>query len=237
LVFKGWQRTSLIEYPDRISTVLFTGGCNLRCPFCYNAELVLNPETIPDLPEGTVLEYLRENRRLYQAVMVTGGEPTLSPGLPEFFLRVRALGLLRGLESNGTNPEMLERLLKDGRVDFVALDLKSSLSWPDYRPAAGLKSSQREILARGRQCGAILRQSAVEYELRLTVVPGLHEMRHLTALARQLRGCRRVVLQQFVPGKTLDPQLGRSRPLAVQSLRRMAAELGGRVESVEIRGA
>jgi len=237
LVFKGWQRTSLIEYPGRISTVLFTGGCNLRCPFCYNAELVLEPEAIPDLPEGTVLEYLRANRRLYQAVMVTGGEPTLAPDLPDFFGRVGALGLLRGLETNGTNPAMLESLLRDQQVDFVALDLKSALSWPEYRRAAGLKSTQRELLARVRQSLEILRQSPVEQELRLTVVPDLHEERQLATLARQLRGSRRLVLQQFVPGRTLDPELSKSRPLSGQALRRMAGELSGAVGSVEIRGA
>jgi pyruvate formate lyase activating enzyme len=237
LVFKGWQRTSLIEYPDRISTVLFTGGCNLRCPFCYNAELVLHPEAIPDLPEDTVLDYLRANRRLYQAVMVTGGEPTLAAELPEFFTRVKSLGLLAGLETNGTNPAMLETLLGDQKVDFVALDLKAPLSWADYRRAAGLPAAQREILALVRRSVELLRASAVEQELRLTVVPGLHEERQFTTLARQLAGVRRVVLQQFVPGKTLDPELGRGRPLPLSGLQRLAALLAPRVGSVEIRGA
>jgi pyruvate formate lyase activating enzyme len=233
MVFKGWQKTSLIEYPGRIASVLFTGGCNFRCPFCYNRRLVLEPESLPDLHSEAVLGYLEPNRRLYQAVVVSGGEPTLQEGLAEFCGRIKALGLLVGLETNGSRPEILRALL-DGRfIDYVAMDLKAPLEWEAYRRAAGLAETQRGVLERVRESLELLRSSAVESELRCTAVPGLHTDRDLLAVADLARGARCFALQAFLPRDTLDPSFmaaGNYPPAALEAVAERVRGWFGRFE-------
>ena len=125
VVFRGWQKTSLIEFPGRIATVLFVGGCNLRCPWCYNPDLALGRAGEGGIEEAQVLAHLEGSRKLYQAVVVTGGEPCSSPGLEGFLRKVRELGLLAGLETNGTHPGVLARLLEQRLLDYVAVDIKA----------------------------------------------------------------------------------------------------------------
>ena len=146
MFFKGWQKTSLIEYPGRICTVLFTGGCNFRCPYCYNRKLVLGYREMPDIESEEVINFLKYNPNLYQAVMVTGGEPTLNLELSEFFRKVKELPLSCGLESNGSNPDLLKSLLDHELIDFAAMDIKAPLTIEKYSRASGVRSSR--LLAR-----------------------------------------------------------------------------------------
>jgi pyruvate formate lyase activating enzyme len=233
--FKGWQKTSLVEYPGKVATVLFTGGCSFRCPFCYNAPLVLRHEEIPDLDSEAVLGYLAGSSRLYQAVVVSGGEPTLHPDLPAFFEQVGALGLLRGLETNGSRPEALAGLLARGLVEYVALDVKAPLEWPAYRRAAGLEQGGQELLERVKASVALLRSAAIEVEFRCTAVPGLHSAPDLLALAGQLAGAHRFVLQSFRPGRTLSPELSSAGTFPADVLRQVAGEIRGLFACLEVR--
>jgi pyruvate formate lyase activating enzyme len=235
VTFKGWQKTSLIEYPGRVASVLFTGGCSFRCPFCYNAALVLTPERIPDLSGEEVLSWLAEHRRLYQAVVVSGGEPTLAAGLPGFLRRVGELGLLRGLATNGSRPEVLGELLAGGLLDYVGMDVKAPLEWQAYRAAAGLQEGERPLLAGVRRSIELLRRSAIEVEFRCTAVPGLHSAGDLLALAGTLRGASRLALQAFRPGPTLSPALCSAPAYPVETLREVAAQVRGWFASVELR--
>ena len=236
MVFKGWQKTSLIEYPGKVATVLFTGGCSFRCPFCYNAPLVLDPGAIPDLAAETVLSYLGANRRLYQAVVVTGGEPALAAGLPAFFERVGELGLLRGLETNGSRPDVLRGLLAAGVVDYVAMDVKARLDWDAYRRAAGLAESQRGLLEQVRESIEILRSAQIEVEFRTTAVPGLHSEQDLLELAGELAGAKRFILQRFEPANALDPELRRAGPYPRAVLAAVAERASGWFGALELRG-
>ncbi len=235
MTFKGWQKTSLIEYPGKVATVLFAGGCGFRCPFCYNAALVLAPEEIPDLAEEVVLSYLADNRRLYQAVVVSGGEPTLSPDLPGFLERVGELGLLRGLATNGSRPEVLGALLERSLVEYVGMDVKAPLDWEAYRAAAGLEETDRQMLPKVEQSIELLRRSRVEVEFRCTAVPGLHSARDLLALAGRLRGARRLALQAFRPGRTLSPALCSAPGYPGEILREVAEQVRGWFSAVEVR--
>ncbi|MCK5007375.1 MAG: anaerobic ribonucleoside-triphosphate reductase activating protein, partial [Spirochaetales bacterium] len=169
MTFKGWQKTSLIEYPGKVATVLFTGGCNFRCPFCYNADLVQRPQELADLPGETVLEYLRTNRGLYQALVISGGEPTLNAETPEFLAEVKALDLCTGLETNGTNPDMIAGLLKEDLVDYIAMDVKAPLTWEAYRRAAGLNEGNRGWIEKIRATLELLKTAKAEIELRCTL--------------------------------------------------------------------
>jgi pyruvate formate lyase activating enzyme len=235
VTFKGWQKTSLIEYPGKVATVVFVGGCSFRCPYCYNAELVLAPESIADLDSESVLSYLFDSRPLYQAVVVSGGEPTLDPGLPDFLERVGSLGLLRGLATNGSRPEALRALLERGLVEYVAMDVKAPLTWEAYRSAAGLGEADRRVLDQVQESIALLLRAGVQVEFRCTAVPGLHSAEDLLALAGALRGARRLALQAFRPGPTLAPALSSAGPYPGQTLRTVAEQVRGWFASVKVR--
>jgi pyruvate formate lyase activating enzyme len=235
VTFKGWQKTSLIEYPGRVSSVLFVGGCNFRCPFCYNPSLVLEAAGIPDLGAEVALDYLAQNRRLYQAVVVSGGEPTLHPGLAGFLERVGELGLERGLATNGSRPDVLRDLLAHSEVEYVAMDVKAPLDWEAYRRAAGLAEEQRGLLEKVRESIELLREALVRVELRCTVVPGLHGEEDLVRLAGQLAGSPRFALQAFQPARTLDPAFGGTAACPGGLLQAAAARIRGRFSSFEIR--
>lgn len=237
MTFKGWQKTSLIEYPGKIATVVFTGGCNFRCPFCYNADLVERPQELADLPAETVIQYLRENRSLYQALVVSGGEPTMNTQIPEFLVEVKKLGLSVGLETNGTNSNMIARLLEKGLLDYIAVDVKAPLDWEAYSRAAGLKEENEGLLEEVLRTLRLLRNCGeVEVELRCTVVPQIHTSDDILRLAGQLPGHQRFVLQQFIPEKALDEQLRREAPFSADVLRKIHLEIGESFSRCELRG-
>lgn len=236
MTFKGWQKTSLIEYPGKVATVLFTGGCNFRCPFCYNADLVQRPQELADLPGETVLEYLRTNRGLYQALVIGGGEPTLNAETPEFLAEVKALDLCTGLETNGTNPDMIAGLLKEDLVDYIAMDVKAPLAWEAYRRAAGLNEGNRGWIEKIRATLELLKTAKAEIELRCTLVPKIHNREDLLNLARQLQGHRRFVLQQFVPERALDPLYRDEAPFNAETLRELRSQIADLFGSCEVRG-
>ena len=231
MVFKGWRRTSLIEYPGRVSTVLFTGGCNFRCPFCYNSDLVLRPEALPDINDDEVLSYLRDNRRLYEALVVTGGEPTLHSDLSHFLQKVKSIDLSTGLETNGSRPKVLNSLLASGLVDFIAMDVKSPFVAERYDQATGDGGSMARVL----ESLEILKTTSVRTEVRITAVPGLMNDSDITHLSRQLDGIQTVVLQQFIPDGALDAETRRLTPYAISQLEKWQIQMSSCVESCLVR--
>jgi len=229
---RGWVRTSLLDYPEHIATVLFTGGCNLRCPPCHNRDLVLHPQDVPAVPADEVFPYLARRAGLLDGVVLTGGEPALQPDLVPFLRRLRPLGLAVKLDTNGFFPDALETALAEGLVDYVAVDIKAP---PDKypllagRPALDLAPLERSL--------ALLRASAIAYEFRTTVVPGLLDEEDIVAIARWLAGAPFYALQQFRPLNTLDPALEETAPYAPEALQAMARACAAWVERVEVRGA
>ncbi len=234
MIFKGWRKTSLIEYPGKIATVLFVGGCNFRCPFCYNAHLVTRSRETPDITQQSVLDYLRENTRLYQAVVVTGGEPTRYEELPGFFARVKDMGFCTGLETNGTNPDMLKSLSDAGILDYVGMDIKTSLVFEKYARASGVEDEGlfQKVLESIELLPAL---PSVDYEFRMTLVPGLHEREDILELGNQLGGVKHLVLQKFIPKGTLDKSFEKRDPFPPGFMGEMEELLKDRFESCSIR--
>ncbi len=211
MIFRGWQKTSLMEYPGKVSTVLFTGGCNFRCPFCYNRDVVLSPEKFPKITEKEVLDFLKARKGLYQGVIVTGGEPTMHEDLPDFFWKIRELGISPALETNGTSYGMLKKLLKEGLVDFVAMDIKAPLVWEKYRIATGTENM--ELFNNVLKSVKLLMESGIDYEFRTTVVPVIHQTKDILDIAQSINGAKKYVLQQFAPkGSTIDPRFAEAPP-------------------------
>ncbi len=203
IVFKGWQKTSLMEYPDKISTVLFTGGCNFRCPYCYNSELVLTPEKNKNISEYDVLEHLNNNK-YYQAVIVSGGEPCLQPGLISFFKKVKSSGFLTGLETNGAFPEVIKSLLDSGLLDYIAMDIKAPLDIDKYSNAIGIIDNHKllkTILKKIKQSIEIISNSGIKYEFRTTFTPEIHRLEDADAIAENVKG--NYAIQCFIPKETV----------------------------------
>ena len=194
----GFQKVSLIDYPGRISAVVFTQGCNFRCPFCHNPELV-DPERFEDLiPEAEILSFLQRRRGRLDAVVITGGEPTMQPELVPFITQLRALGFQVKLDTNGALPDRLEEMLDRKLLDYVAMDLKAPLE--RYGEVTKTKTDQQHI----RRSISLIMGSGVDYEFRTTAVKSLLDPADLEQIGRLIPGAKRFVLQKFVPTKTLD---------------------------------
>jgi pyruvate formate lyase activating enzyme len=229
--FKGWVRTSLIDYPDHIATILFTGGCNFRCPMCHNADLVLRPVDMETLPQEKIWDFLRRREGLVDGVVVTGGEPTLQPDLFPFLQQLKETNLDVKLDTNGYRPDILAALLDDGLLDYVALDVKAP---PDkYSLLTGLADVD---VTRVEQSIARLKESDIAYEFRTTVVPGLLDEDDIADIARWIAGAQRYALQQFRPVDTIDPALEKASPYPIAALQAMARRASQWVPHVIVRG-
>jgi pyruvate formate lyase activating enzyme len=231
LIFKGVQKTTLIDFPGKVAATLFLPKCNFRCPFCYNAQLVLNKETGAKITEKEALSFLRDRRKFLDGVCITGGEPMLHAGLPAFCKKAKRLGLLVKIDTNGSKPEMLQKLIAAKAVDYIAMDIKATKE--KYGKAAGtgvdLQKIQRSI--------DLIKKSGIEYEFRITVVPALHSRDDLIAIGEWLQGAKQFFLQQFdssVP--LLDKKMQGSRAYSKEELLQFALELRPFFEHVAVRG-
>lgn len=175
----GLQKLALVDYPGHLAATVFTGGCNLRCPFCHNAPLVIHPAETPELPEGEVLDFLASRRGLLDGVVLSGGEPLMQPGAADFLAKVRELGFSVKLDTNGCYPEALADILARGLVDYVAMDIKNSrekygktVGVPDF-DTAPVEESVR-----------LLKRSGVEFEFRTTAVREFHTPEDIRAIGR-----------------------------------------------------
>ena len=199
--FSGIQKTSLIDFPNRIATVLFTPGCNLRCPFCHNWRLVLEPKP-PFLNEETVFKILDSRRKYVNAIVITGGEPTMHKDLPLFIKSLKERGFSVKLDTNGFLPHVLEACLT--HVEYVALDVKTSLEKYSLLGARGTTDFLRTI--------EILKNGNVDYEFRATVVPGFIDAEIIPKIGELVEGGKRFAFQQFVPGDTLNKDFNGIKP-------------------------
>ncbi len=205
----GLQKLTLLDFPGQLACTVFTQGCNMRCPFCQNADLVL-PDRFEGselLPEDAFFSFLESRKGKLAGVAVTGGEPTLQADLPRFLGRIREMGFLAKLDTNGTNPGMLEQIVKAGLVDYVAMDIKNAPS--KYAWTAGVRESQAEDSPAARlqknvqQSISFLMKGTVPYEFRTTVVNGMHTKEDIVCMARWLQGAHAWYLQQFIPSERM----------------------------------
>lgn len=186
----GIEKVSMVDYKDKISATIFTGGCNFRCPFCHNSGIVEKKYNY--YSEDEILEYLKDRKKLLDAVVISGGEPTLQKDLPRFIKAVRALGYLVKLDTNGTNPQMLEMLLQNKLIDYVAIDIKNDFS--NYLVITGVPNPNTEAIKKSL---ALLKKFSVDYELRTTLVKEFHTEKNIEKLSEDLKGEKLLYLQKF----------------------------------------
>lgn len=197
----GIQKLSLQDFPEKLSAIVFTGGCNLRCPFCHNAALALGTEQTEVMTEDELLEFLEKRKGRLEGVCISGGEPTLQPDLEDFIKKIRASGYAVKLDTNGTNPEILARLTDNGLLDYVAMDIKNSRA--KYVATCGMENMNFGNIEKSID---ILMQNRVPYEFRTTVVGELHTVEDIQDIALRIKGAPRYYLQTFVDSGGLIAQ-------------------------------
>ena len=222
--FSGIQKTSLIDFPDRIATVLFTPGCNLRCPFCHNWRIVLDPKP-PFLNEETVIRILEKRKKYVNAVVITGGEPAMHKDIPEFLKKVKEKGFAVKLDTNGFFPQVLKECLPF--VDYVALDVKTSLEKYGRLGAKDTVDFLRTV--------EILKNGKVDYEFRATVVPGFVNEEDIQKMGDIVKGGKRFAFQQFVAGDTLDKAFNNVQPYDAEVISSFAEIMKPCVDEVVLR--
>ncbi len=197
----GLQRFSLCDYPGKMAAVVFTQGCNFRCPFCHNGSLLLSRNPGREIPGEEILAFLQERAGMLEGVVISGGEPTLQPGLADFCRAVREMGFLVKLDTNGSRPEILKQLLADNLLDFIAMDIKATLD--RYHILAGVQVDLAAII----KSITVISRANIQALFRTTWVAGLHRQEERYLIPAMLPETMRHVFQPFKPEHALQPDL------------------------------
>lgn len=226
----GFERSTLLDYPGKISAVIFTHGCNLRCAYCHNPELVLEPfDPKRSFTEEYVLKFLKTRIGKLDGVVLTGGEPLIQKGLGAFIKKIKDLGFLVKLDSNGMLPNKLREIIKEGNIDCIAMDVKYPKE--GYGTFLGVEEVNKKIL----ESISIIMNSGLEYEFRTTYVKKMHDEESVRGIGEMIKGASNYYIQNFRPGKTIDPDLSAQNTFADKELERFKEIASEYVDSVEIR--
>ena len=218
MIFGGLEKLTLIDYPGKVAALVYTIGCNFHCPYCHNPELV--DETVERRwREDEIFAFLDTRRGLLDSLVITGGEPTLHEDLPNFISLIKRKEFLVKLDTNGTNPAMLRRLIADGLVDYVAMDVKAPLR--SYEKTVARPVDTEAI---GESISLLLK-GGVDYEFRTTLVKALISPDDIRDIGKEIHGAKAYYLQKFVPGKLLNPQFRRKVTYTDEELAVLQKEL------------
>lgn len=225
----GLQKSSLIDYPDKISAIIFTKGCNFKCPYCHNPELIKNSGAETDVSAHYVLEFLKSRIGKLDGVVITGGEPTIHKDLPEFIKQIKGLGFCVKLDTNGTNPGMLQKLVDEKLIDYVAMDIKAPIE--KYSKVANVEVNTDSIL----KSIQIIKNSQIDYEFRTTVVKAQLLPSDFDKIGEMLKGAKKYYLQKFVPTKTLDENYQEQKTYSEVEFKSMVETLVCLIDNVQQR--
>jgi len=230
ITIKGFLKNTLLDWDGRIASVVFTPGCNFRCPYCHSPHLVYASDEMESIPPETVVDFIRSNRDWVDGLAITGGEPTIQPGLVDFLVMLGQEGIAAKLDTNGTMPDVLEEILERELVEYVAMDVKAP---PEkYALVTGV-AIDSNIIARSID---MLIDGKVDYEFRTTICPLLLDEGDIAGIARWISGAKRHVLQNFRGGNCLDEKVNAVRPMPVEQLQKCAREAAKYVRECRIRG-
>jgi len=224
----GFQKMTLLDFPGKVACTIFTAGCNFRCGFCHNAALVTHIDNDNEFSEQEVLSYLSKRKGILEGVCITGGEPLLQSGIEDFLRKVKDLGFLVKLDTNGSFPKKLKNIVENGLVDYVAMDIKNSRE--KYNLTADCTVNIDDI----EESIAFLMSGAVDYEFRTTVVREYHNIEDIRAIGEWIKGADKYFLQNFVDSGDLIKN-GLSSVSSTE-LYKMQEILRGFVVKTEIRG-
>ena len=229
MIISGLQKTTLLDYPNRVAATIFLGGCNMRCPFCHNNSILDSEHLISSFDSKQILTFLKKRQGILDGVCISGGEPTLQRDLPEFLSEIKSLGYDIKLDSNGSKPKVLQFLIENKLIDYIAMDVKGPLT--SYAQFCGGKFTDNQAIF---DSIALLKSNVIPYEFRTTVAKGLHSMEDIASLGRLLEHSQILYLQNFifskdVPDKTLES-------FSIEELHQMKAVLEPFITHVLIRG-
>lgn len=227
MFFAGFQKLTLLDYPGKVACILFTNGCNFRCPFCHNASLV-RAQDGADISDSEVLEFLKKRQGILEGVCISGGEPLIHNELKDFIREVKKLGYPVKLDTNGSFPQKLRELIGEGLVDYVAMDIKNSFE--KYNETTGISADIDSI----KESIEILINGNIDYEFRTTLVSGFHTTQDMQRIGEMIKGTKKYYLQNFVDsGDILCPGLA---PLGEEEMELMRKTAEKYVSVTQIRG-
>ena len=230
ITIKGFLKNTLLDWDGKIASVVFTAGCNFRCPYCHSPHLVYASDEMESIPPETVVNFIRSNRDWVDGLVITGGEPTIQPGLIDFLMMLGQEGIAAKLDTNGTMPDVLEEILEKELVEYIAMDVKAP---PEkYALVTGV-AIDSNIIARSID---MLIGGEIDYEFRTTVCPLMLDEGDIAGIARWISGAKRYVLQNFRGGNCLDEKVNAVRPVPVEQLQKYAKEAAKYVRDCRIRG-
>lgn len=229
MLINGFQKLTILDYPGKVACIVFTPGCNFRCPFCHNASLVTHIDKDTYLDVDEVLSYLKKRQGLLDGVVITGGEPLLQDGIEEFIAEIKALGYCVKLDTNGSFPEKLISIVEKGLVDYVAMDIKNSKE--KYAETIGVDDFDITPIEKSVD---FLLQNKVDFEFRTTIVDGFHTLDDIQDIVVWIKGAHKYFLQNFVDsGDLIKPDLKPVSALLLKEMQKKASEI---IPNVEIRG-
>lgn len=233
MIISAVQKLTLLDFPNHTACIVFTPGCNFRCGYCHNPEFVL-PEMITEIKESfideqTFFSFLHTRKTKIEGVVVTGGEPTMMGDLPVFLQKIKDLGFLVKLDTNGNNPEILQKILEQKLVDYVAMDVKTSLG--EYKKLVGERANETN-LARSID---LIKSQTPDYEFRSTLMKEIHTPEILASMAELLSGSTKLFLQNFRPAITLNPLFATFHPFSEHEMNDIMKMFQKNISHVEVR--
>lgn len=225
----GLQKFSLIDYPGKTCAIIFTQGCNFRCKYCHNPELVLSDQFTQPIPINKIMQFLTSRKGQLDAVTITGGEPTLHSDLIDFIKQIKQLGFLIKLDSNGTNSKILQQLIEQKLVDYLAMDIKAPLE--KYKDIVDTNVEIKEIKASIN----LIINSNINHEFRTTIVKSLTSLDDLLKIGQSIQGAQNYYLQRFIPSKLIDNKLITEQSYSTQELEKLANKLEKYVKKCKMR--
>lgn len=225
----GFQKFSLIDYPGKTCAIIFTTGCNFRCRYCHNPELVIPDQYAPEIQLESIFAFLKTRQGKLDAVQITGGEPTQHADLVELIKRIKSMGLLVKLDSNGSRPEILKNIINQKLVDYLAIDIKAPLA--DYAQVMGWQVPVEKL----QESIRLIMGSGVDYEFRTTIVKSLLSKDDLREIAKTIKGAKRYFLQQFLPAKLVDDSMNSESCYTPAELEELAQEFRKYASVCEVR--
>lgn len=226
----GLEKSSLLDYPNKVSAIIFTYGCNLRCPYCHNPELVIEAfDERREVTEKYLLSFLKARVGKLDAVVITGGEPLIYDDLDKLIKEIKELGYLVKLDTNGFLPDRLEKIIKTNLLDYIAMDVK-------------FPKSQYIKISKGRNATSkipksikLIMESGIDYEFRTTYVKGIHDMESVEGITKMIEGAKRYYIQNFRPGKTINPGLTQENSFSDKELKQIKKIAKKYVKNTQIR--
>jgi pyruvate formate lyase activating enzyme len=231
MIIGGFEKFSLNDYPGKASAVIFTRGCNFRCSYCHNPELVLSEKYSPEIPAGEIFEFLESRKDKLDAVVITGGEPTNHTDLIDVLRKIKGMGFLVKLDTNGSEPEMLNKIIKEGIVDYVAMDIKAPFTDEGYKTITNVIFDTEKL----KKSVEIIINSGLPHEFRTTVVKTLTSFDDLRKIAESIKGAQNYFLQKFVATKLNDENLMNETSYSDEELKELANEFTVFVKNCAVR--